>query len=1214
MIILSNGSLTKAGRFAPETMALNLSERGSTATITYKIGLVNLTVGDWLQDDTEPGAGIVWRVKTIDTQYNTETVTVQLEDMISSLNDQIINGKITPAIIVGLDGVDTCTARQAVEYILNKQSTWRLDDFDYGSVSKPYNFNGDSLKAALEMVSSSLTDPVWSYDFTTYPFKISITQESNSIDSEMRMSRNISTLKVSVDRTRMYTRFYPIGKNNLRLEAPGYVQKNVSTYGLIEKTETDESHDTQEKLLVWANERLNLHAQPIVTVTVNGLDLSADTGEALDSFTIGRKCRLPLPEFNTTITEKITKLSWKNKLAEPKNVMVTMANMKEDIASIVNRLASGSGRSGRTKATDDEEDHAWIVDTTDHVSLIAEAVAGKDQEGKPNWSRVSELTVDGNGIDARVTEAEGDIITNAAEILMTQSMIHSAVWTANSILYSYIDQTSTYIMQTVGNEVDDLHSEILQTQTMIRNAVWTANSEIYSYIEQTATSIMSVVGSEVDDLHSEISQTQSMIHSAVWTANSEIFSYIDQTATYILNVVGNIESDLGSAILQTAGEIRAEVHASSSELYSYVDQTATYMISVVEDAKLDLGSDIMQTASQIRAEVHAANSTLYSYIDQTATYIETIIIDVENDLGSALLVTASQIRAEVHSANSELYSYIDQTATYIESVVANIESDLGSDILQTANEIRAEVHAANSELYSYVDQTATYIESVVADVEQGLGSDILQTANEIRADVYASDSELYSYVSRTATSIYQVVADTEDDLQSSIDQQADRISLVVSGTGSNAHIRAGEIATSINSQTGQSIVKLSADVIDIDGDTIVDWLEGEDIVCAEIEAGSLVCGGTVELDVDAPIIGAGGGTTGDIGGLVIGVSKNTTTGEITLTQLDGTVTTFSKATSINRLTGNWSGSAASGKTLTVVTDPLVAGIDYTVGFGGNYGAHDTEFEVTANGAITKSVIMGTQYINAPVKVSYLTGMSSAPVDVYTDTVSFSPAALLQSKRFEENGTFTPDPDYIGFSSIEVDASDLCDQAYEDGYNYGWNNARSLTVNNLPSGIGSYVDGIYAKIAVKYPSTNGDPTLTSKEYSLSLNSSFRPSGSSVTIRAVELKNGSTVVARIDASDFYMDGYDDGYDRGYDYGYDDGVIDGRASVTHNVTASTGSSWYTWGSETDAKSAAATAMGVSSNRIEVLRTKSSPNTWCFFKANCSGGGSTKYYIIGC
>ena len=62
-------------------------------------------------------------VRTIDTQYNTKTVTVQLEDMVNSLNDKLLNGEIKPADIAGA-GATTCTARQAVEYILNRQSVW----------------------------------------------------------------------------------------------------------------------------------------------------------------------------------------------------------------------------------------------------------------------------------------------------------------------------------------------------------------------------------------------------------------------------------------------------------------------------------------------------------------------------------------------------------------------------------------------------------------------------------------------------------------------------------------------------------------------------------------------------------------------------------------------------------------------------------------------------------------------------------------------------------------------------------------------------------------------------------------------------------------------------------------------------------------------------------------------------------------------------------
>ena len=48
-------------------------------------------------------------------------------------------------------------------------------------------------------------------------------------------------------------------------------------------------------------------------------------------------------------------------------------------------------------------------------------------------------------------------------------------------------------------------------------------------------------------------------------------------------------------------------------------------------------------------------------------------------------------------------------------------------------------------------------------------------------------------------------------------QEADRIGMVVEGYGEYANIKAASVVASINAQTGQSMVKISADVIDIDG-------------------------------------------------------------------------------------------------------------------------------------------------------------------------------------------------------------------------------------------------------------------------------------------------------------------------------------------------------------------------------------------------------------
>ena len=420
MIILLNGhSLTPKDAFRAEKFALNLSERQSTATITIGPEAPAINTGDWLKDEDNPGAGIVWRVRSIDYNYETDTRVLNCEHLINALKDRIMFGEVKPGTMAGKSTATTCTAKQAVQYILKQQSDWVLYSFGF-SKSAPYNFNGDDLYSAIETVSSSLLSAWWSYDFSVYPFRLKINPQSTDVACEMRMDRNIRTLKRTIDRTRMYTRFYPIGKNNLHIKG-NYVSKNEKTYGVVCKVETDSEKDTEAKLKDWANEKLNNHAEPLVTVTISGLDLSAATGEALDKLTLGTVCRVPLPEFNTTITERITKLSWSDKVADPESVSITLANQVEDVASIVNSLSKSVGGGGRSKAKQDEEDNAWFVDTTEHVGMVAQAVAGPGAD--KNWSRVSSIFVDGSGIHQRVTKTEGDIVTAQTSIEVNEKQI-----------------------------------------------------------------------------------------------------------------------------------------------------------------------------------------------------------------------------------------------------------------------------------------------------------------------------------------------------------------------------------------------------------------------------------------------------------------------------------------------------------------------------------------------------------------------------------------------------------------------------------------------------------------------------------------------------------------------------------------------------------------------------------------------------------------------
>ena len=414
MLLLLKDTLNPVKKIVPETMSMDMKEREASAVMTTA-DMSGIELDSWLQDDTEPGKGIVWRVKSINYNYPNDTPKITLEHVISMLKDRIIWGEVTPATITGNDSAETCTAMEAIRYILGGQVDWVLGAFDYGNVYGAYKFDGDTLYDALESVCDSLPDCWWSYDLSRYPFRLNITRRDDDPATELRPGRNIRTITRNIDKSGMYTRFYPVGYDDLELPEQ-YVQKNVNLYGVICKTETNTMLDTEAELRAWANERLHDHCEPVVTVTVEGLELSAATGESLDRLWLGRVARIPLRGFNTTFLERIVGLSWTDKVKNPEAVKITLSNAREDVATIIADIIKSSSKSSRTSTKQSKEDHAWIEDTDEHVGMCAKGIIGTDAQGNPNWYLLSKIIVDGTGIHQTVEEIQNENVIRDTRI------------------------------------------------------------------------------------------------------------------------------------------------------------------------------------------------------------------------------------------------------------------------------------------------------------------------------------------------------------------------------------------------------------------------------------------------------------------------------------------------------------------------------------------------------------------------------------------------------------------------------------------------------------------------------------------------------------------------------------------------------------------------------------------------------------------------------
>ena len=419
MILLQKGTLIHRNEIFPESMSLDLGERDSRATLELGPEAPEIAIGDWMQDDTDPGRGIIWRVAAVEPTYETGTRRITLEHIISELKDTIIFGELDL----------TGSAENALRSILGMSGCWTLGSCAY-NVSLPYTFDSDTLFEAVENVCETLEDSWWDYDLSAIPFRLHIRKLDGSIASEMRAGRNIKTIRKTIDKSNMYTRFYPIGKEEMRLDGVPYVSRNEEKYGVISATETNQAIDSQDMLRAWAEGRVRRHCDPTVTVTVSGLELVRATGEMLDRFTVMTMCRIPIPEIGETITERITKLSYPDKIGNPETVTVTMSNKTEDVTSLTaqirqeNAKVRSGGRAGGKKA---EEDHAWFTDTTDHVSMTAEAIVGKNPDGTVDWGRVSDITVNGSGIYSTVTKTEKDLVTAQSSITQLEKSIDMTV-------------------------------------------------------------------------------------------------------------------------------------------------------------------------------------------------------------------------------------------------------------------------------------------------------------------------------------------------------------------------------------------------------------------------------------------------------------------------------------------------------------------------------------------------------------------------------------------------------------------------------------------------------------------------------------------------------------------------------------------------------------------------------------------------------------------
>ena len=364
-VLLANEQMDVDDILYPQKMQLTLRIDGqSTCAMTLGPDSPEIEVGRLIQIWAPNDNMCVMYVKSRKRDYTTGMQDLTLAHAFGLLSDVIAFGEIKPETMSGTTGALKVSAEDAIEYMLDQQTTeyWTLYNCAFQD-EEGWKFTNSDVYSALNSIADSIEGCQWEFDFTTIPWQLSLKAipEATDIDIELRKDRNISSLKINYDRSQMYTRAYPTGKNDIHIDSVNsdisYVDSGTTgTYGIICKVITDSTIEDPSLLKKWAKKQVKRNGVPKITITVDGYELSKLTGESLDHMDVGLMCRMTIPDMlSEPVVQRMTELSWKDCIYAPESVTCTLANDLYTMTGILVEQVAKKGGAGSKKANTEHD-------------------------------------------------------------------------------------------------------------------------------------------------------------------------------------------------------------------------------------------------------------------------------------------------------------------------------------------------------------------------------------------------------------------------------------------------------------------------------------------------------------------------------------------------------------------------------------------------------------------------------------------------------------------------------------------------------------------------------------------------------------------------------------------------------------------------------------------------------------------------------------------
>lgn len=378
--IVLTDELKRGKPIQADALSITISARDkSTASLTLPITASPYPVHTFFELFTSKGsAGVFWA--TTPSLNDVTGRTYALTHAIDTLRKNVYKEQIT------FEG----TRQGFLSKLFSYQDPvyWQLGDvYAPENAYKSANINYTNLSDLFTRFLQDNVDLYPVYDFSTTPWTVHIRKLPDEIGARFSLTRNAETCRIVYDDKQQATRLYlavntPEKVNGITKYTPElkiYEDTDaIAQYGVFEKTasiKVDEITGTPDD---WAREFFKKYRDPAVQITVDGYELWKQTGEIYDNMSVGKRCKVALPEFGATTTQHIESVTYPDTLKAPTAITVSLATKQKTFTTAISNLekevekVGGVAGGAALSSANAEEVTAWSL----IMQKVEEAVNG----------------------------------------------------------------------------------------------------------------------------------------------------------------------------------------------------------------------------------------------------------------------------------------------------------------------------------------------------------------------------------------------------------------------------------------------------------------------------------------------------------------------------------------------------------------------------------------------------------------------------------------------------------------------------------------------------------------------------------------------------------------------------------------------------------------------------------------------------------------------